>query len=330
MNKYPHLRFLDIVQNSKLIEIDEDIVVFDATEIAKSLDRVYSNDDGVTYPASYYKRCNPPFVNKPFWVESTTVLSAEDLTEQDIKDYEVTTGLTREELMKVAEQMSGSVVRRASICFATKIENNDSVRWRMASTALHQVDKYNNPFKAEIIIPNATAFLEWDHDGYLITDPANTPVQTGYNDYRMAKLHANMVTNSMPFMLIALSFIHRRTIVERIKPNRTVRKQIGRLTGKKRDIVPPKDFYFIKIKPHPQGTSAISDHDIKPLSIKSRRHKTRDTTPEYDVIGHFRSVGPEGLFGRGYLANEVVWIPNHDRGNPDLGKLHKGYKLEGE
>jgi hypothetical protein len=66
----------------------------------------------------------------------------------------------------------------------------------------------------------------------------------------------------------------------------------------------------------------ISEDRIKPLTKRGGR------TAQFEVPGHFRSVGPLGLFNRGYLANQVVWIPDYEKGDPELGKLNRGYKLK--
>lgn len=322
MNKYPHLKFFDIVKHSGILsEQEQDATIFDATEIAEQLDMVYGDDETITYPASYYERCNPPFVDKPFWVESTTIPSMDHLTEKDIQEYKEFGGTTRKQVIDSIRELSHTTVRRGSMCMATMVDEED-VRWRMVIKSLNQIDEGDNPFAAPIIYPDAWALLEWDHDGYLLTDPNNTPVSTGYNDYDIAKLTAHMVTNTLPFLLLSLSFIHRRTVVEYIKPNRTVRKQAAKLTGQKRGAMPLNDFYFIKVTPHPRGMDTISEDRIKPLTKRGGR------TAQFEVPGHFRSVGPLGLFNRGYLANQVVWIPDYEKGDPELGKLNRGYKLK--
>ena len=324
MNKHPHIKFFDIVSNSGILSDSErEATIFDATEIAESLDKVYGNDEDMTYPASHYGRCNPPFVDKPFWVESTTSPSMENLTEYDIKEYQEIGDRTRDEVIESIRKMSQATVRRGSMCLAEMVDE-ENVRWRMAVKSLNQVDEGSNPFAAPVIYPDAWALLEWDRDGYLLTDPNNTPVNTGYDDLEIATLCANMVTNTLPFVLLSLSFIHRRTVVEYTKPNRTARKQAARLTGQ-RSAIPLRDFYFIKVKPHPRGEDIVSADIVEPLLTRSSNR-----TAQYEVMGHFRSVGPGGLFGRGYLANQIVWIPDYDKGDPELGKLNKGYKLEGE
>jgi hypothetical protein len=323
MNKYPHLKFFDIVNHSGILSPQEQkATIFDATEIAEALDKVVGNDEDLTYPTSYYERCNPPFVDKPFWIESTTLPSMDNLTEKDIREYQEFGGTTREEVIGSVQNMSHSTIRRGAMCMATMVAD-EHVRWRMIVKSLNQIDENNNPFDTPIIYPDAWAFLEWDHDGYLITDPHNTLVSTGYNDYEIAKLCAGMVTNTLPFLLLSLSFIHRRTVVEYTKPNRAVRKQAARLAGQKRGAMPLKDFYFIKVTPHPRGTDVISANEVKPLLTRSSNR-----TAQYEVMGHFRSVGPGGLFGKGYLADQIVWIPDYDKGDPELGKLNRGYKLK--
>lgn len=325
MNKYPHIKFFDIVKYAGLLsETEQEATIFDATEIAEQLDKVYATDDQITYPASYYKRCNPPFVDKPFWVESTTLPSMDNLTEKDIEEYQEFGGTTREQVIDSIKGMSHTTVRRGSMCLAAMVDE-EYVRWRMVIKSINQVDEGDNPFASPIICPDAWALLEWDHDGYLLTDPHNTPVSTGYDDYEIAKLTAHMVTNTLPFLLLSLSFIHRRTVVEYVKPNRATRKRAARLVGQKRGAMPLNDFYFIRVEPHPRGTDVITDNEIKPLSTKASNR-----TAQYEVMGHFRSVGPKGLFGKGYLANQIVWIPDHDKGDPELGRLNRGYKLKGK
>ena len=251
---------------------------------------------------------------------SMDVFSLRDAVVQEYKEFG---GTTREQVIDSIQKMSHTTIRRGSMCMAAMVDEEE-VRWRMVIRSLNQIDEGDNPFAAPIICPDAWALLEWDHDGYLLTDPNNTPVSTGYDDYDIAKITAHMVTNTLPFLLLSLSFIHRRTVVEYVKPNRTVRKQAARLTGRKRGAMPLNDFYFIKIAPHPRGMDTISEDKIKPLTTRGGR------TAQYEVMGHFRSVGPGGLFGKGYLADQIVWIPDYDKGDPELGKLNRGYRLKRE
>lgn len=300
---------------------EQEATIFDATEIAEQLDMVYAKDD-ITYPASYYGRCNPPFVDRHFWVESTTTPHEEHLSEADIKEYQAFGNVTRAEVISRIRGMSQSVVRRAALCLAQMVDE-EHVRWRMVVKSFNQIDENNDPFNATIMYPDAWALIEWDHDGYLLTDPNSTLVSTGYDDYEFAKLTAHMVTNTLPFLLLSLSFIHRKTVVEHVSPNRMARKRAARLAGQRRGAMPLKDFYFIKITPHPGSSDPLSPEMVQPLLTRKK-----NVTAQYNVIGHFRSVGPGGLFGKGYMANQVVWIPDHDRGDSALGKLDRGYKLK--
>ena len=130
----------------------------------------------------------------------------------------------------------------------------------------------------------------------------------------------------LPFTLLSLSFLHRRTEVDHITPNRLERKRAAREFDQRSGAALLRDYYIVRIRPHVERDTPLTDPaQIRPLGSPRRGDKRA-----HSVRGHFRRVPESGLFGRGYSAGELLWIPDHLRGARSLGDVAKGYKLSGD
>lgn len=100
------------------------------------------------------------------------------------------------------------------------------------------------------------------------------------------------------------------TVVNKTSPNRQQLRKLERKCGLK-----SSEHYVITIGKKNQKSSTYSSNG-NPQNNK-RCHMVR---------GHFRFYSPERpLFGR---VSGWIWVPEHERGNPQLGTITKDYLIE--
>jgi hypothetical protein len=337
------MRFFDIVSHKGLLPATaENAILFDASEIAEELDKIETPIGRKAIPRESYGVCAPPFSDRYFWIESITVPSADNWGPGDIAELEASgLGFGPDVLDQFEEIFGETEVRRGALCIARQWGDSPSYeeyisaeggdrypggRWVIEIQAYNQVDTGEGPFGSEIVKPPAIARVVIAQDGTLASDPGDTLVEIFDPDPSSHKLHARAVTNTIPFTLLALSFLHRRTEVEHIRPNRLERKRAARAMGKKRGAAKLRDYYLVRVRPHYEGEEPLTD----PSGIRPVRDPDRAGRRAHAVRGHFRRVPDTGLFGRGYHAGELIWIPDHMRGARDVGKVEKGYRISRE
>ena len=317
----------------------EDFIVFDATQIAVSLEKTKHQNK---FPAAEsYGVCSPPYIGRPFWIEAVVPFSPP-------RPSGLLSAIYPKELMDiVVQQQMGKLMYQGMLCHAYDIKKDDAdvsalmklsggtltgeTRWVMTMRGYTTSYPSNTKFlrTAETAITGEEiAILHFGEDGYLLDDTRSVQTvldkemiaKTGGNQYIVGVGTASMV----PLALLSLSFLHRRTEVEHIKPSKHARKKFRRAIGQKRGAVDLVDYYLVKVKPHPEGSHEFDSlAEIEPLRQKGRSPRS------HRVRGHFRRVGLSGLFGRGDHAGELIWIPDHARGDTSLGTTKKGYQLEG-
>ncbi len=245
----------------------------------------------------------------------------------------------------IVRQQTGKLIYQGAVCHAYDLHKDPDgireslgisnhpilkdARWRMLMRGYGTTCRKKNLLRtAETAIQGeGVAILHFDKAGYLLDEISG--VQTAI-DKEMLEYSGNDpdiigmgIVSMTTWILGALSFLYRKTEVEHINPNRQARKEFARATGKKKGAADLVDYYLIKVKPHARGGKAMNlFDDIEPLRNKGRSARS------HSVRGHFRRVGVTGLFGRGDHAEELIWIPDHTRGDATKGTIHKGYKLE--
>ena len=335
------MRFYDIVKERGLLSGSElEAIVFDASEIAEEIDQLEAIPENTSYPRESYGVCSPPFRDRYFWIESITKPDPDHYKgEADIREA-LKMGLSREEALRLIEEMSQSKVSRGALCIAydwrdseegdkyrrESEEDYDLGRWILIVRGFFSVSKSGNIAEGEIFDLSARAHVIIGRDGTLLSDPENTFVEVYAEDPYYARTYAGGVTNMIPFTLLSLSFLHRRTEIEYIRPNRAERKRAARDLGEKRGAFPLRDYYLLRVKPHNEAEGSLTDiSEIRPILDPTGTDKR-----SHSVRGHFRRVSDSGLFGRGLYAGELIWIPDHMRGKGSLGKVEKGYKISKE
>ena len=335
------MRFYDlVVERGHLSGAELEAIVFDASEIAGELDKLESIKEGTSYPRESYGVCAPPFRDRYFWIEAVTSPDPDHYKwEGDIQDS-LSTGLGQEEALQVIEELSGSLVSRGALCIARDYEDSaeanqyrreakedyDNGRWLVIVKGFFSMSNTKNIAEGQILDLAARAHVIIGRDGTLLSNPETTFVEVFGPDPTMARLYAGGVTNMIPFTLLALSFLHKRTEVEHIRPNRVERKRAARELGQKRGAFPLRDYYMLRVKPHNEGETPLNDpSEIRPVLDPSGSGKRA-----HSVRGHFRRVPDSGLFGRGLYAGELIWIPDHMRGKGSLGEVSKEYRISRE
>lgn len=331
-----------LVHNEKMPKEAHDAILFDASEIAQALDQM-SGPEGGSYPRESYGICAPPYSNRYFWIEATTSLDpVTQLTEADLREFEGM-GWSADKMRETLADYADCAIMRGSLCIARDWEDSDAGRFYRKYDGGRALDKLAYSYgkwvievqaftrviwpggQDETIHPDATAYCVIGKDGWLMSDPNHTFVSTGSDDPGLAKSLAHAVTNTIPFTLLALSFLHRRTKVDHVHPNRVERKRFTRdVLGEKRGIRPLRDYYIVRVTPHVEGSEPLTDlAQVRPL-----RDSGDPSKRVHSVRGHFRLVGTEGLFGKGWHADELLWIPDHARGLLRLGKVGKRYVIK--
>lgn len=328
------MRFFDLLlERGKIPEMAKEAVIFDASEIAREIDRIYI-ESPEAYSRESFGFCAPPFRDRYFWIEALTELRPEDYdTPGDRINMELS-GITQADL----ERSRGSLVYRGALCLARERDKGDpaplvsmegeypSGRWEIVFTGYLAVRRPGEIGESMIDQLPAFGSLVIGQDGSLLTDPNRIPSATWSSGEELRIATSEAMANITPFLLMALSFLHRRTEVDYISPNRLERKNAARALGKRSGALPLRDYYLLRIKPHSDRENPLTDlSEIRPL-----RSQAKGERRSHRVRGHFRRVPDSGLFGRGYNAGELLWIPDHTRGDPSFGEVTKGYKISRE
>lgn len=333
------MRFFDFLRKWGAIPKEaEGAIIFDASEIASELDRVQRAEPG-SYPRESYGICAPPFRDRYFWIEAITKIDPENYENPgDLADMQ-DLGFEPEEVLRRVKESKDNEVARGALCIARDYresepgrryreagEDYDNGRWILEVFGYSAVYKPGELTPRNLIPLSARAFVIIGRDGTLLSDPENTLIEPYEPDPEARLLSAHGLSNMLPFTLLALSFLHKRTEVEYITPNRLERKRAARSLGNKRGAEALRDYYMIRIKPHIERDSPITDiSQIRPLGAPKGGDKRT-----HSVRGNFRRVPDSGLFGRGYNSGELIWIPDHMRGEGALGEVSKGYKISKE
>lgn len=333
------MRFFDYLQKWGMIpQAAEGAIIFDASEIARELDRV-QREDSSSYSRESYGVCAPPFRDRFFWIEAITRIDPDkyqspgDLA--DMREH----GFDPESVLSLSRKYEDQEVYRGVLCIARDYqesesgrhyreagESYDTGRWIIEIYGYLGIAKPGELSPRNLIPIPARALVVISRNGTLLSDPEDTLVETYEENPEARVMGAHAITNMIPFSLLALSFLHRRTEVDYITPNRLERKRAARSLGDRRGATPLRDYYMIRIRPHIEADSPLTDiSQIRPLGTP----KGGDTRA-HSVRGHFRRVPESGLFGRGYNAGELIWIPDHMRGERAIGEVAKGYKITKE
>lgn len=287
-----------------------DMPVIVADEIARQIDAL--PDSAQSPQASAYGRIAPPFartfVEASGYVEALRNFPA-GIVQRGVAMYDVSTEPFATQCI--------SPQHRQVIPVGT--------RWTLACWGwlyiipLRTMETFASPL-----------FLHLDTDGYLLDDterlysevfrtPPGTPaVMFGVPDadnralVGIEPMDQRGLATAMPFVLKAISAMHKRTPVDLVEPNRQARR-----LAERKEHLKLHSYYVLKVKPTPEG---------KPASFHQVGQPERSGTRDHLVRGHFRVYGDKGLFGK--YANRTIFVPEHRRGADDYGDIRKDYEPE--
>ncbi|MCA9930798.1 MAG: hypothetical protein KC419_20075 [Anaerolineales bacterium] len=281
------MRLIDRVR-AQVGSIPDDLPVIVADPVAEQIDQLPGDTWSASPPAEVYGCVAPPF--KRFWIEAQTAVDLRNVDIQAARNFQA---IQRGVMIEVVDSEA------------------DGERWRYVFTPFVWYEPIDGAPGRGLDTVNGRIFLNLDKDGRILDDLE--AVETAVFDrteITAAKMRSYV--SFLPFVLKALSVLHQRTVVERIRYTRQQQRQHQRQHGK-----PPADYYLLTVKPSPVADMADVAQPVQPKAVRR----------EHQVRGHFRYYTEERpLFGR-YAG--MVWIPDHQRGDPDEGSIHKGYFVDG-
>jgi hypothetical protein len=256
-----------------------------ADDIARQIDDL--PDRPTSPPAASYGCCAPPF--EQFFVEART-------------------------------EAAGQVVERGMLCsdITDRLDDGwsrytvtppEGTRWIL------QMDGFMQLNGRGLIQFAGHLWTHLDQDGRILDDTNEMTIGevTGVRLDEFTWPGSQMV-NFYPFVMKAISALHRRCEVQHVTPTR----QQTRLAQRKQGVKSLTDYYVLKVRP--VGKRYDFDDVGRPQPAAGKR--------EHEVRGHFRYYSPERpLFGR---ISGMVWVPAHRRGEDTIGKIKKDYEVGGD
>lgn len=155
-----------------------------------------------------------------------------------------------------------------------------------------------------------------DAEGHLLDDPEHTQVVTAPLARRPSyTLPAAGLPNHAPYMLKAIGAMHARCAADRVTPERSQRRNAER-----QGVQRLHDYYILRVQPWtPRDMAGVG-----------RPTKAAGQKREHLVRGHFRYYREDApMFGRPGAVG-MVWIPAHERGDSDIGRIRKDYEVGGD
>lgn len=181
-----------------------------------------------------------------------------------------------------------------------------STRWLFSVTGYLHTPKHNSM----VLEHEGLMLVHLDGEGYLLDNPAEMHIIIPRNDRRPGRLPAATLPTHGPYLLKAISAMHRRCPADKVTPNRAAIRQ-----ARRKGMPLLTEYYVLRVQPHasPQDYSEVG----QPSAAQTREHLVR---------GHFKRFTEERpMFGR-YVG--MVWVPEHERGNSDIGRIRKDYRVD--
>lgn len=286
------MRFYDLLCAADPSFPDCPVLVADA--VAEDLDQREHGPDFTGYDAVFYDRVAPPF--EAFFVEARTTIA-----EQTVERGVLVRNVTADDRVVQDEHLAQDVTRPAT------------THWVLTMHAFLRVDEQ------PIATPMGQAFLHLDHGGYIL-DPLPLVTLVGYPPATVPPdvpaLPLEHLATFVPFALLTVSLLHRRAVVDEVKPYEVISRQVRRQLQRKTGIVLHRHHIVHVGEP-------------KPLAARVARGRPESDVlamGEHAVRGHFRYYTPDRpLFGR---ISKLFWIPTHTRGSEEQGTITKDYRID--
>jgi hypothetical protein len=286
------MRLIDRIR-LEIKDFPADIPCIVADNIAAQIDQLPSDWDE-SPDASAFGIVAPPFSR--FFIEAQT--TAEIIIGHENQGKPLTQTIQRGMLIDVEEAGDDS---------------KEAWHWRYVMTPFAWYQPVGLPtIITDLQTANGCAYLHLDKDGEILDHLDR--IQTAVFDRTPLTIDKmRTFVSFLPFILKTLSVLHQKTYVEHVTPTRQMRRMHQR--KHKREL---SDYYVLSVQP----VQHITDMDdvARPVKPAGRRRA-------HVVRGHFRYYSPERpLFGR---YSGMIWIPDHERGKPELGAIRKDYMVDG-
>lgn len=299
-----------------------DMPVIVADEIARQIDALPGDNFSSTPPAESYGIVAPPF--KQCFIEAASTHQAFVDKDSQGRPLRVPAGIAFRGV--AVYDVGGGGYEEQMISAAHRARMPPNTYWTLALFGYmyvrsaergSQLRTFPAPLFVHLdpsgrVLDNTEKFyIEVFQSGGITLVLSPPGVQEGI-DLNPQLMPAAELANFVPFALRAINAMHRRCIVEEVTPSRQARRH-----AEHQEKIPElHNFYVLKVKPTPTNRPAtIADVAQPETSGERRSHRVR---------GHFRYYGPDApLFGR---VTGMVWVPDHQRGNDQLGTISKEYE----
>lgn len=268
-----------------------EIPVIVADEIARQIDAL---PDGLgSAPASAYGVVAPPF--RHFVVEADTVLPEYGLVQRAavVRDFS-------------AEWREGGMAR------ALRAAAPAGTHWLVIVMAYLRAPRV---WGDRIYGYDGTLVLHLDDQGRLLDDTERMSVVPGPGGPPGAPLlPAEGIAEHAVYLLKALSAMHARCAADKVTPERQQRR-----AAERQGVPKLHEYYVLHVLPT-RTPSTMAD--------VGRPVRRSGEVREHVVRGHFRIYSEDRpMFGR--IAG-AVWVPEHERGSSDVGRIKKDYEVGDE
>lgn len=267
---------------------DMPVIVADA--IARQIDAL-PDTGGASPPASSYGTVAPPFPE--FFIEADTIIPDVGLVQRGV----IVKDLSQD---WQAGGLRGSVRQAAP----------PDTHWLLSATGY-----LRSPAVASgrVLGYVGVILVHLDRYGYILDDTNKIQVVSLPHQQPSASLQPGAgLPSHAPYMLKAIQAMHQRCDADKVSPPRQQRR-----AAERQGVRQLHDYYILRVKPL-----------AAPRSMAEVGRAARDPGQrrEHIVRGHFRYYSPERpLFGR---WTGMIWIPAHERGDSDIGRIKKDYKVE--
>jgi hypothetical protein len=265
-----------------------DMPVIVADEIARQIDALPSTG-GASPPASSYGIVVPPFPK--CFIEADVMLPDLGLAQRGVWIVD----LTRE-------------WRAGEISLTIRQHAPAGTSWLFSATGYLR----GAATRGVVYGYAGTMLFHLDMDGRLLDDTERVQVVSIPNQQPSPYLlPGDGLPNHAPYMLKAISAMHERCAADKVTPPRQARRQAERAGVKQLH-----EYYVLRVQPR------LMPRDMAEVGQPSKAQGQRR---EHMVRGHFRYYPPERpLFGH---TSGMIWIPAHERGESDIGRIKKDYEV---
>ncbi|HEU4324647.1 MAG TPA: hypothetical protein VFS21_16000 [Roseiflexaceae bacterium] len=267
-----------------------ELPVIVADEIARQIDAL-PDTGGASPPASSYGVVVPPF--EQFFVEADVELPDLGKVQRAVWVRDLT-----------AEWRAGGLAP------ALRQRAPAGTHWLVSATGY----LYGAATQGVLYGYQGIMLFHLDDRGHLLDDTEHVQVVSLPNQQPdPLLLPGDGLPNHAPYLLKAISAMHQRCAADKVTPLREDRRRAER-----EGVQELHDYYILRVQPR-----------LAPQSMAEVGQPTKGQQPkrEHIVRGHFRIYGENspGLFGK--FRNKTIWIPEHERGDSDIGRIQKDYEV---